>query len=168
MTTLERTLVLVKPDGMMRGIAFEVLARLERAGYKPVAAKIARVSEEVAKSHYVYEDIATRRGEFVWKDLVNFIRKSPVLAVVFEGVNAVAGIRKLCGSTEPAKALAGTIRGDYAGQSYPYADPREETVRNVVHASSDLKEAEREIAVWFSEEEIHPFHRYDAPAHLGD
>lgn len=153
---VERTLVLLKPDAVQRCFAGEIISRFEKAGLKIVGMKMQLAGAEFAKKHYT-EDITRRRGEHVRNHLVEFLQEGPVVAMVLEGVNAVENVRKLVGSTEPKTAQPGTIRGDYAHVSYAYADEKQMVVRNLIHASSDLKDAEYEVNLWFSPDEIHGY-----------
>ncbi len=136
---MERTLVLVKPDGMQRGLAGEILSRLERRGLKIVALKLLQVDEALARRHY-----AVHEGKPFFEGLVRYITSSPIIAAVFEGTNAVALVRATMGATNPAEAASGTIRGDLAV----------EIGRNLIHGSDSLENAEKEIALFFRPEEI--------------
>lgn len=149
----ERTLVLVKPDGVVRGIVGDIIHRFEKAGLKIVGLKLVHASEAHAKKHYT-EDISERRGEHIRKQLIEFLQETPVVALVLEGINAIAVVRKMVGTTEPTQAAPGTIRGDYAHVSFAYADKKGIVVKNLIHASSDPDDAQREIAVWFTPEEL--------------
>lgn len=151
----ERTLVLIKPDAVARGIGMEVLARFERAGLRIVGLKLALASRELAEQHYTYEDIAVRHGEKVRQALLEYITRGPVIAAVVQGISAVGVVRKLCGETEPRKSPPGTIRGDYSHTSYGLSDDAGIAVRNVIHASAVIEDAEREINLWFTDAEIH-------------
>ena len=150
--TVERTLVLVKPDGVQRALTGEVIKRFEGIGLKIVGAKMVWVNEEFARKHY--SDVAARKGEKVFQGLLGLITMGPVMALVFEGVEAVEVVRKLCGPTEPRTAAPGTIRGDYAHVSYAFCDVADEAVRNIVHASGSKPEAKTEIALWFKDNEL--------------
>lgn len=130
----ERSLVLVKPDGVKRGLIGEVLKRIETKGWKIVALELRKIDEKTAASHY-----AEHGGKPFFNDLVSFITSSPLLAVVIEGPNAIAGWRQMMGATNPANALPGTIRGDFAT----------ETQNNVTHGSDSPESAAREIALFF-------------------
>ena len=130
----ERSLVLVKPDGVKRGLIGEVLKRIETKGWKIVALELRKLDEKTAAAHYAEHD-----GKPFFKDLISFITSSPLLAVVIEGPNAIAGWRQMMGATNPANALPGTIRGDYAT----------ETQNNVTHGSDSPESAAREIALFF-------------------
>lgn len=153
---IERTLVLIKPDGVQRCITGEIITRFERAGLKIVGTKMVWCDEQFAKKHYT-EDITARRGEFVRNKLLQFLQEGPIMALCLEGINAIEVTRKLVGDTEPKKALPGTIRGDYAHQSYEWADNHHIAVKNLIHASSDKKDAEREITLWFTPKELHSY-----------
>ncbi|MFA5133553.1 MAG: nucleoside-diphosphate kinase [Patescibacteria group bacterium] len=150
---LEKTLVLIKPDGVKRGLMGRILCRFEDAGLKIVAMKLRQSDEAHALKHYT-EDIEKRRGKKVRELLVDFLKSGPVLAFVVEGVNAIENVRKIVGATEPKAALPGTIRGDFAHVSFGYADEKGKVVENLIHASSDAADAEREVWLWFNEDEI--------------
>jgi nucleoside-diphosphate kinase len=141
---MERTLVLVKPDAMQRGLAGEILARLERRGLKIAGLKLVQVSDELARRHY-----AEHVGKPFFDGLISYITSSPIIAVAFEGVNAVEAARATIGKTNPVLAEAGTIRGDLGL----------ETGRNLVHGSDSPTSAEREVALFFSEQELVSYSR---------
>lgn len=165
---LQRTLVLIKPDAVQRGLIGEIITRFERAGLKVVGAKMARPDRD--HYHYHYEEISkmiSRRGEKAFAVTLKFMLQGPVLALVLEGVEAVAVVRKLVGATEPKEALPGTIRGDYAHMSFAYADSRDLGIPNVVHASGNEQEAAEEIAHWFSKEEIFDYQAVSEKFTLG-
>jgi len=130
----ERSLVLVKPDGVQRGLVGEVIKRIETKGWKIIALEMRQLDEKIATSHYLEHD-----GKPFFKDLVSFITSAPLVAMVIEGPNAIAGWRLLMGATNPANANPGTIRGDLAT----------ETQNNVTHGSDSLDSAAREIALFF-------------------
>ena len=153
---IETTLVLVKPDGIKRGLVGEIISRFERVGLKIVGGKMVWVDEEFAKRHYT-EDISKRHGEIIRKNLLKFIIEGPVLAMVLEGSSAISNVRKIIGDTEPKKAAPGTIRGDFAHISYKYSDDKEITVKNLVHASANKEDAKHEINLWFKNEELHSY-----------
>ncbi len=150
---LQKTLVLIKPDGVKRGLMGRVLSRFEDAGMKIVGMKMRNVAEEHALKHYT-EDITVRRGEKVRAMLIDFLKTGPVLALVVEGINAIENVRKMVGATEPKSALPGTIRGDFAHVSFSHADEKGKVVENLIHASSDEADAEREVWLWFNEDEL--------------
>ncbi len=153
---IERTLVLVKPDGVQRSLVGNIISRFENAGLKIVGMRMYWADKDFAKKHYT-EDITIRRGEKVRTLLVDFLVEGPVIAMVLEGVNAIENVRKIVGATEPKAAQPGTIRGDFCHVSYSYADKKEAAVRNVIHASSDEKDAKTEVALWFKEDELHSY-----------
>ncbi|RME31086.1 nucleoside-diphosphate kinase [Candidatus Woesearchaeota archaeon] len=155
--TIERTLVLLKPDAVQRGFMGEIITRFERAGLKMVGCKMVWADEERAKQHYREEDIVPRRGEKVWNVLLKGIREGPVLAFVLEGVHAIEIVRKMVGATEPKAAAPGTIRGDYAHVSFAHADAKGTHIKNLIHASANAADAATEIAVWFTPEELHSY-----------
>ena len=132
--TVERTLVVLKPDAVQRAIAGEILARFERRGLRIVALRLLRVDRPMAEKHY-----AVHKGKFFYDDLVKVISSSPVVALVLEGPNAIAVVRAMVGSTRPHEAAPGTIRGDFALVG----------LRNLVHASDAAETAKSEIALWF-------------------
>lgn len=154
---IERTLVLLKPDAVQRGLMGEIISRFERVGLKVVGMKLVWADEAFAKRHYREEDIAARHGEAVWKNLLRGITQGPVLAFVLEGVDAIENVRKMVGKTEPKSALPGTIRGDYAHVSYAHADGRGIHIKNLIHASADANDAKLEVGVWFDAKELHSY-----------
>jgi nucleoside-diphosphate kinase len=143
---LERTFVMVKPDGVQRGLVGEIIRRIELKGFKIVAMKMTVMPLEKAREHY-----AEHIGKKFFADLVGFITSGPSVCVVVEGKGAIAGMRKLNGSTNPVDASPGTIRGDLGI----------ETGRNVVHGSDSPASAAREIALHFAESEISDYRRID-------
>jgi nucleoside-diphosphate kinase len=150
---MEKTLVLIKPDGVKRGLMGRILSRFEDAGMKIVGMKLRQSDEAHALKHYT-DDIEKRRGKKVRDLLVDFLKSGPVLAFVVEGINAIENVRKMVGATEPKAAAPGTIRGDFAHISYSYADEKGKVVENLIHASSDATDAEREVWLWFNEDEL--------------
>jgi nucleoside-diphosphate kinase len=149
---IEATLVLVKPDGVMRGLIGEIMKRFELRGLKIAGLKMVRIDHDFSKQHYV-EHV----GKAFYKGLEEFITSGPVVAMAIEGVDAVELVRKVVGATEPKSANPGTIRGDYAHVSYGHADEKGISIKNLVHASGNKEEAEREINLWFSIEELHSY-----------
>lgn len=141
---MERSFVMVKPDGVQRGLAGEVMHRLERRGLKLVGAKFMKVSQELAERHY-----AEHQGKPFYPGLIQFITSSPVLAMVWEGEKAISIIRTTVGSTDPAQAGPGTIRGDFAVDKG----------QNLIHASDGPESAAREIGLWFKPEEVVEYRR---------
>ena len=143
---MERTFVMVKPDGVQRGIVGEVLQRFESKGLKLVAAKFMRIDEELASKHY-----GEHIGKPFYEPLVKFITSGPVLAMVWEGKDSISTVRTVVGKTNPAEAGPGTIRGDY-GMT---------TGRNIIHASDSPTSAEREINLFFQKNEVLDYTRID-------
>ena len=150
---LNRTLVLLKPDSVERALMGRVINRFEEAGFKIVAMKMVKADPSTVGKHYD-EDLARRRGEHIRQYNIDFISSGPVLAMVIEGVNAIENVRKLCGTTEPKSSPPGTIRGDFSHVSYGYCDDEKMVVKNVIHASENEEFAEKEIKIWFKDDEI--------------
>ena len=155
-TSTEKTLVLIKPDGVKRGLVGRILQRFEDAGMKIVGMKMRWVDEAHALKHYT-EDLAQRRGQRVRDLSVDFLKSGPVVAFVVEGVNTIENVRKLVGATEPKSAQPGTIRGDFSHHSFAYVDAHDKIIENLIHASSTPEEAENEVWLWFNEDEIHNY-----------
>lgn len=157
---MERTLVVFKPDAVMRGIVGDVLSRFERAGLKIIGLKMLQPDYDRLYNHY--EEIGTlktRKGDEIFESQLKTMMLGPVVAMVLEGVESVEFVRKMVGSTEPKSALPGTIRGDYAHVNYAQPATAGMGVPNIVHASANAEEAEKEVALWFDEPELC---RYDA------
>jgi nucleoside-diphosphate kinase len=150
---LERTLILLKPDALDRGVVGEIITRFERVGIKIVGMKMLLSEKDTAMKHYT-EDLARRRGEAIRELMITMLTAGPIVALVLEGVEMVELARKMVGETEPKKAAPGTIRGDYAHVSYKYSDAKKIGVFNLIHASASPEEAEVEINVWFKPEEL--------------
>lgn len=140
----ERTLVLVKPDGVQRLLIGRILARLEERGLKLVGLKLVRVDRDLAERHY-----AVHRSKPFFGSLVDFITSGPLVAAAFEGPNAIAVVRAMVGATRPNEAAPGTIRGDHAL----------ETAQNLVHASDGPETAEAELGLWFGAGELVGYER---------
>jgi nucleoside-diphosphate kinase len=136
---MERTLVLVKPDGVQRGLVGEVIGRLERRGLRLVAARFMQVSQELAETHY-----AIHKGKPFYDGLIAYITSAPVMAMAWEGPGAVAAIRQTMGATRPTEAAPGSIRHDFAL----------EVGRNLTHASDSVENGEKEIALWFTSADL--------------
>jgi nucleoside-diphosphate kinase len=136
---MERTLILVKPDGVQRGLVGEVIGRFERRGLKLLGMKFIQMSEELARKHY-----AVHEGRPFYEDLVGYITSGPVVAIVWEGTNAVQAARNTIGGTNPAEATAGTIRGDLGM----------EVGRNLVHGSDSPENGQKEASLFFAEDEL--------------
>jgi nucleoside-diphosphate kinase len=179
---IERSLVLIKHDGVARGLIGKILSRIEDIGLKICAMKMIWPNEELAKNHYkldeewaknVFEKTKKSReadgDEFPFTDAIeygkmiqswnmNFLKEGPVITMILEGPHAIEIIRKIVGATEPRAATPGTIRGDFAmTESYALANDKERVTRNLIHASDSPENAEHEIDLWFSENEIHKY-----------
>ena len=152
---VEQTLVVFKPDAMQRGLVGEILTRFERVGLRIVGTKMLAPDNEHYYKHY--EEIGklkTRAGDNIFDITLKMMSAGPVIAMVFEGVEAVALVRKMVGATEPKSSAPGTIRGDFSHMSYGYADAEGKGIPNLIHASGDPAEAEQEIAHWFTDDEL--------------
>ncbi|MDA8234815.1 MAG: nucleoside-diphosphate kinase [Clostridia bacterium] len=136
---MERTYVMIKPDGVQRNLAGEIITRFEKKGFKIVGLKLLQLNRAIAEKHY-----AEHVGKGFFEGLVEYITSGPVVAIVLEGKDVVATVRAMNGATNPANAAPGTVRGDYAI----------EVGRNVIHASDSVESAAREIAIYFSPEEL--------------
>ncbi|MBI4036670.1 nucleoside-diphosphate kinase [Candidatus Daviesbacteria bacterium] len=175
---MQKTLVLIKPDAMERGLAGEIISRFERVDLKIVACKLVQAGKELASAHYPVTDEwlskvgnntlsdsqkygvsakeifgteeAIAIGKMVHKWNMAFILSGPVLALVLEGTHAIEVVRKLCGPTLPLLASPGTIRGDFSSESALSSNMKNQPIRNLVHASGSVEEAKREIKLWFS------------------
>ncbi len=141
---MERTLVLMKPDAMQRGLAGEILSRLERRGLCIAALRLFQMDEAMARRHY-----GEHEGKPFYEGLISHITACPIIAAVLEGSDAVEVVRRTIGATNPADAEPGTIRGDLAL----------ETGRNLIHGSDSQESAKREIALFFREDELHSYAR---------
>mgnify|MGYP001290983889 CR=1 FL=1 len=174
----ERTFVAVKPDGIQRNLIGEIIKRFENRGLKLVGIKMVVPTDEQIEAHYLVnpdfktivgaktiesykkkgenpptEDPETQ-GQFVLDTLKKYMASGPIVAMCWEGVHAVEIVRKVVGGTEPRSSDVGTIRGDYVIDSYQLADTDQRAVRNLIHASGDKGEAEKEIELWFSKSEL--------------
>lgn len=156
---MERTLIVLKPDAITRGLVGEIVGRFEKVGLKLVGMKMLYPDEKHYHHHYeTIGKVISRRGQEVFNVTVEFMMQGPVVAVVLEGIEAVALVRKMVGTTEPKSALPGTIRGDFTHMSFDYANNvSKSTVPNVIHASGDPAEAELEIQHWFSQSELYDY-----------
>lgn len=178
----EQTLVLIKPDGVVRSLSGKIISRFEEIGLKIVAMKMFWADSEFAKKHYVLDETWAKNvydktkktkeesGQpFPYKDHMeyggmiqswnaDFLQEGPVIAIVLEGPHAIEVVRKVVGSTEPRQAAPGTIRGDYAMmESYSLANDKARVLRNLIHASDSEETANREIALWFTPKEVHSY-----------
>jgi nucleoside-diphosphate kinase len=174
----EQTLVIIKPDGVQRSLIGEVIKRYETCGLKLVGLKMVIPTKELALKHYSIDpDWALKSGtktfesykakglplpgndpvefaEGIRRKLMDFMSSGPVVAMVWQGMGAVSIVRKITGSTEPLTSAPGTIRGDYTIDSYTAADTDARAVRNIIHSSGTIDEAEKEIKIWFDKNEI--------------
>jgi nucleoside-diphosphate kinase len=141
---VERSLVLVKPDGVQRALVGEVISRLERRGLRLVGARFLQVSKDLAETHY-----AIHKGKPFYEGLIAYITSAPVMAMVWEGPNAIAAIRQTMGSTRPTEAAPGSLRHDFAL----------EVGRNLTHASDSVENGENEVALWFKPQELVDWNR---------
>lgn len=139
MANIERTFVAIKPDAVQRGLIGQIITRFEQRGYKLIGMKLIAVSEELAAQHY-----AEHVGKPFYPSLIKYITSNPIVAMVVQGYDAVSGVRQMLGATNPANADVGTIRADF-GQLMSF---------NVVHGSDSVESAEREIGIYFKDEEI--------------
>lgn len=185
----EQTLIVAKPDALQRGLVGEIIRRFETKGFKLVALKMTTASKDHVRKHYLPTkeqlegmgnktldnfkkhsidpvkqmgtDVPMKIGEIINEWNVSFLSSGPVVAMVFQGLHAVEMGRKIVGATIPANAEMGTIRGDYSSDSPLMANQDKRTIRNLVHASGDVKEAQREIKHWFTSKELHEYARVD-------
>ncbi len=141
---MQQTLVIIKPDGVQRGLIGKLLARFEERGLKIVGLKLVQVDRALAEKHY-----AVHKGKFFYQGLVDYITSSPVVAMVLEGHEAISVVRMMVGATRPWEAAAGTIRGDYALMG----------LRNLIHASDSPETAANEIALWFQKDQVQTYPR---------
>jgi nucleoside-diphosphate kinase len=136
---LERTLVLIKPDGVQRGLIGEIISRLERRGLRLVGAKFMQVSQNLAETHY-----AIHQGKPFYDGLIAYITSAPVMAMVWEGPNAIVAVRQTMGATKPTEAAPGSVRHDFGL----------EVGRNLTHASDSVENGKAEVSLWFSDQEL--------------
>lgn len=174
----ERTLVLVKPDGVVRNLVGRILTRFEDAGLKIVGMKMVWVDEEFAGKHYSeslipilgrksresyekhgieFDDTEEGRGKKVRESLLKYLTDGPVVAMVLEGVGAVDNVRKIVGATGPSDSQPGTIRGDFAHVSIAYANIKGKMIKNLIHASGNKEDAKVEVLLWFEGSELHTY-----------
>jgi len=183
---MEQTFVMIKPDGVKRGVVGEILHRFERMGLKIVAMKMVRPDESLLLKHYKSDDEATLKrwgektlatytkygknakkdfgtddpmelGKLVNKWLFDYVKSGPMLAMILEGRHAVENVVNLAGPTMPVQAPAGTIRGDFSTDSAAYANEEQRGVTNLIHISATVEEANYEKMLWFTPEEIHDY-----------
>jgi nucleoside-diphosphate kinase len=156
---IQQTLVLIKPDGVKRGLIGEIIRRIERTGLKILAMKMILADKSLAERHY--SDVEKKYGKRVLDNLTSYLSEGPVIAICFEGIDAISHVRKLVGATYPNESPPGTIRGDFCHISKDYANEKNRKVGNLIHASSSEKDAQNEIKLWFSEKELHSYKRVD-------
>ena len=157
---IEQTLVLIKPDAIERSLVGRVITHFEQRGLKLVGLKMLIASKELSKN--LYGDFVERytiklgakKANSIMDEMVSFLTSGPIIAIVVEGISAVALVRKIVGSTYPSEAAVGTIRGDFAHVSQDYANTKGITVKNLVHASGSPEEAGVEVKLWFAESEL--------------
>jgi nucleoside-diphosphate kinase len=149
---IERTLVLLKPDAVQRSLVGTIITKLENAGLKISGMKMVWIDREFSKKHY-----SDHVNKPFYKGLEDFIVEGPIIAMVVEGIHSVEIVRKLVGSTEPRKAVPGTIRGDFAHHSYEFADKKGISIKNLIHASDSSENAKKEVSLWFKPEELHSY-----------
>lgn len=174
----ERTLVIIKPDGIQRSLIGEILKRYERTGLTLVAMKMIIPNRTQIEKHYTVDpewlfkcgskainsykekgitppsENPVDIGKMTLEKLKNYMTSGPVIAMIWTGMNAIGVVRKITGSTEPLTSDVGSIRGDFTIDSYQISDTSERSVRNLIHASSSVDEAEKEIEIWFDKKEI--------------
>ncbi len=178
---MEQTLVLIKPDGVQRGFIGNIISRFETVGLKLVALKMVHAAQEDVDKHYAmteewmmgvftkakakyeangevfpYADHKAYGGE-IKAGLVDFLKSAPIVAMVLEGEMAVSQVRKMVGSTEPASSAPGTIRGDLSHDTYALSNAQKRPLRNLIHASGNVEEAKNEMAIWFTDAELHKY-----------
>ncbi len=178
----QQTLVLIKPDGVTRGLIGKIIQRIEDIGLKIIAMKMVLPNEQLAKAHYKLDEEWAKKAyektkavydkenkpfpyktpmeiaETIQERSIKFLKENPVIAMVVEGPGAIEIIRELTGNTEPRQALPGTIRGDLAKtESYRIASEKQRVLRNLIHASDSKETAEYEIPLWFKPEEIYDY-----------
>ena len=174
---IERTLVLIKPDGVYRQLTGRVLTMFEESGLKIVGMKLLKPKKEVVEKHYAADEkwmisVGTKTkqsykekgvkvdkteleiGQEVRNELLSYLTGKPTIALVLEGNDAIYAVRKIIGGTEPRKADPSSIRGKFGTDSYEKADSEHRAVKNIVHASEDKENAEREIYIWFEKDEL--------------
>lgn len=193
---IERTVVIVKPDGVIRGLTGEIIKRIEQRGLKIIALKMVQATAEHIDDHYPKDEAWIKRlgekaqsgfealgidmkehlgtddrrevGEQVRQGLLDYLTLAPVVAMIVEGSHAIETVRKITGATSPHKAETGSIRGDFSVDSINLANLQKRPVYNIVHASENTEEANNEIEHWFAPEEIHDYFRSDHVIAFGD
>lgn len=152
---MERTLIILKPDAVKRGLVGEITSRFEKAGLKIVGTKMLAPTYDQFFHHYEnISKMVSRRGQEAFEVTLAMMQEGPVIAYVLEGIKAVSLVRKMVGDTEPEKAAPGTIRGDFAHMGFDHSNKEKIGVPNVIHASGNAEEADAEISHWFSGDEL--------------
>ncbi|MBU0980539.1 MAG: nucleoside-diphosphate kinase [Nanoarchaeota archaeon] len=149
---IEKTVILIKPDGVVRSLVGEILHRFEKTGMKIIGLKMVWIDKDFAKEHY-----KAHKDKAFFKELVEFITEGPVVAVALEGVHAIHNVRKIVGATDPRDAAPGTIRGDFAHLSMEWASKQKSGGKNIIHASACKKDADEELKLWFEKKELHGY-----------
>lgn len=153
---MERTLIILKPDTIQRGLIGEIITRFERAGLKIIAMKMIAPDELHFHKHYEgISSLISRWGEDIYDITLKQMTETPVIAFVLEGVEAVSHVRKMVGTTDPKDSAPGTIRGDYTHITRAYTNPIGSTLPNILHASGNVEEALQEVALWFEKDELY-------------
>lgn len=153
---MERTLIILKPDTIQRGLVGEIITRFEKAGLKIIAMKMVAPDELHFHKHYEgISNLISRWGEDIYNVTLSQMTETPVIAFVLEGVEAVAHVRKMVGTTDPKDSAPGTIRGDYTHVTRAYTNPIGATLPNILHASGNPEESVQEIALWFNDDELY-------------
>ena len=181
---IEQTLVLLKPDAVQRGLIGEIIARFERPGFKAIGLKMCYATKDIAGKHYAddeswltsvgekakkaaeakgkkFTESSKDIGQRIRQQLIDFITMSPTVAICLEGHDVINKVRTIVGDTAPNRAAPGTIRGDFAFDSYGLADASGRPIQNLIHASDSPESAKREISIWFKKDELHPYQRVD-------
>ncbi|MCW8965942.1 MAG: nucleoside-diphosphate kinase [Candidatus Pacearchaeota archaeon] len=181
----ERALILFKPDAVQRGIVGEILSRFEKVGLKIIALKMLDAKEEQLAEHYYKDDEwLMKKGEGIKKNkgypedydaktagqeivdgLMRDMKISPIIAMVLEGYNAIHTVRRLAGPTNINEAMPGTIRGDYAHDTFDLANVSNRPIITVIHATDDAKDSQKEINIWFNPSEVHSYDKPDEGLH---
>ncbi len=186
----EKTLVLIKPDGVVRGLTGRIISRFEEAGLKIIGMKMLKADKKLAQKHYPLDEQWAKKvfektrsahekegksfkyknhmefGSLIQSWNISFLQESPVIAIALEGPHAIEIVRKIIGPTEPKQASPGTIRGDYAMfESYEIANSKSRVLRNLVHSSDSKETAERELSLWFKNSELYNYQK-DLDKHL--
>lgn len=157
---MQQSLILIKPDAVDRSLIGEIITRFEKAGLTIVGLKLLKATPELARSHYgdfverYTPKLGADKANQIMDEMAGFLSSGPLVAMVVAGVEGVANVRRLVGSTYPNEAAPGTIRGDLAHVSQNYANSHNTTVKNLVHASGNPEEAQIEIGIWFKREEL--------------